>query len=263
MNIFDEYCFIIQPFDNGKFDKRFNDVFKPVLNEVGLDAYRVDEDTAVTIPIETIEEKIKNSRFCLADITTDNPNVWYEVGYAIASEKDIIFVCSDERDANYPFDIRHRTIINYKVESASDFFDLSNRIRARAQSLLKNPVKISPPVDINADISGLSYQEIMLIGALLNNQDNPDEGISAWGIKQDMAKSGFNSIAFNISSRKLMQKGLIEIGHGSDYNGNEYAVYCLTQTGNAWVLENSDKFDTNVVHEETSEDVVTDDELAF
>jgi len=48
--MYDEYCFVIQPFDNGKFDKRYNDVFKPTLNEVGLEAYRVDEDNASIIP---------------------------------------------------------------------------------------------------------------------------------------------------------------------------------------------------------------------
>lgn len=53
-----------------------------------------------------IEEKIKAAAICIADITLDNPNVWYEVGYAMASNKTIILICSDERVGNYPFDIR-------------------------------------------------------------------------------------------------------------------------------------------------------------
>jgi hypothetical protein len=263
MKAYEEYCFIIQPFDGAKFEKRYNDVFKPALNEINLEAYRVDKDSAVTILIETIEEKIKKSRFCLADITTDNPNVWYEVGYAIASKKDIILLCSDERKTNYPFDIQHRAIINYTVESTSDFSALSNRIKDRARSLLNNPVTVEPPIDINADISGLSYQEIILLGSILNNQSSPDEGVSSWTIMQDMSKSGLNNIAFNISSRKLLQKKLIEISHEGDYNGNGYAAYNLTQPGNIWVLENSDKFDTRIVREPFVEEKEIDNDLPF
>lgn len=74
--LLEEYCFVIQPFDNGKFDKRYKDVFKPALGIAGVVAYRVDEDYSVNIPIDAIEERIRDSRLCLADITADNPNVF-------------------------------------------------------------------------------------------------------------------------------------------------------------------------------------------
>ena len=63
-------CFVIQPFDSGKFDKRFDDVYKPAIEAAGLDAYRVDRDPKVEIAIEAIEEGIRNSAICLADVTT-------------------------------------------------------------------------------------------------------------------------------------------------------------------------------------------------
>ena len=52
----DEFCFMIQPFDGGKFDKRYEDVFKPAIEAAGLEAYRVDNDDLATVPIEMIEE---------------------------------------------------------------------------------------------------------------------------------------------------------------------------------------------------------------
>ncbi len=90
-------CFVIQPFDSGKFDKRFTDVYKPAIEAAGLEAYRVDKDPSVLIPIDAIEEGIRKAEVCLADITTDNPNVWYELGFAFASRRPIVMVCSDER----------------------------------------------------------------------------------------------------------------------------------------------------------------------
>ena len=40
-------CFVIQPFDGGKFDKRFKDVYKPALENAGITPYLVDEDPGI------------------------------------------------------------------------------------------------------------------------------------------------------------------------------------------------------------------------
>jgi len=238
-----EYCFVIQPFDKGKFDKRFTDVFKPSIERCNVDAYRVDNDYSVDIPIEAIEERIKNSRFCLADITTDNPNVWYEVGFAIAINKDVILICSDERTAKYPFDIQHRSIISYRSESPSDFSKLQDLIIKRTHAILSKTVFTQSSINVNLNAAGLDFKEITFIGAILHNQGSPNESVSAWSIQNDMKKSGLNEIAFNLASRKLISKQLISVNVESDYNGNECSVYSLTEAGDAWVLENEDKFD--------------------
>src|SRR3954470_8200000 len=99
-------CFVIQPFDKGPFDKRYDDVLVPAIQMAAFEPYRVDRDPSVTIPIDTIEEYIRESDACLADITLDNPNVWYEVGFSFASGKDVVLVCSEER-TKFPFDVRH------------------------------------------------------------------------------------------------------------------------------------------------------------
>ena len=76
-------CFVIQPFDSGKFDKRYDDVYAPAIVDAGIEPYRVDKDPGVDVPIDAIEQGIRDSLVCLADITTDNPNVWYELGFPL------------------------------------------------------------------------------------------------------------------------------------------------------------------------------------
>jgi len=44
-------CFVIQPFDSGKFDKRFMDVYKPAIEAAGLEAYRVDRVGCLKMPV--------------------------------------------------------------------------------------------------------------------------------------------------------------------------------------------------------------------
>ena len=54
-------CFVIQPFDRGRFDKRYRDIYEPALRDAGFDAYRVDEDPAVEVVITAIEEGISGA----------------------------------------------------------------------------------------------------------------------------------------------------------------------------------------------------------
>jgi hypothetical protein len=103
-------CFVIQPFDRGPFDKRFDDVLTPAIGDAGLEAYRVDRDPTVTIPIEAIEKEIREAAACLADVSTDNPNVWFELGFAFACGKPVVLICAASRSSRFAFDIQHRQI---------------------------------------------------------------------------------------------------------------------------------------------------------
>jgi nucleoside 2-deoxyribosyltransferase len=114
-------CFVIQPFDSGKFDKRFKETFAPAIRAATFEPYKVDEDARVDVLITSIEEGIRSAAVCLADITTDNPNVWFELGFAFAANRPVVMVCSYERTGKYPFDIQHRAVIQYKTEAQSDF----------------------------------------------------------------------------------------------------------------------------------------------
>jgi len=240
----EEYCFMIQPFDGGKFDKRYEDVFKPAIEAAGLIAYRVDNDDLATVPIDAIEERIKVSTICVADITLDNPNVWYEVGFALASNKTTILICSDERTGNYPFDIRQRNVLQYKTESKSDFDELRNKLSRRIAKL-KNSVSITQVSSISEkfdNLEGLSYQEVVFLAAVLMVQDTPNEYVSIWNIKEQMKRNGFNQIAYNICVRKLLNKKFIEMSLLNDYQGNEYNGISITDKGNDWILKNENKF---------------------
>jgi nucleoside 2-deoxyribosyltransferase len=89
-------CFVIQPFDDGgPYDKRYWDILAPAIKDADLEPYRVDEDRSVSVPIDDIEKNIEASEICLADITLDNANIWYEVGYAFANDKPVVMVCGN------------------------------------------------------------------------------------------------------------------------------------------------------------------------
>ena len=130
-------CFVMQPFDSGAFDKRYESVFAPAIKSAGVEPYRVDRDPSVSIPIQEIENGIRDSELCFADITTDNPNVWFELGFALAIPREVVLVCSDERKTRYPFDVQHSSIIQYKTGAPQDFDELKPKIAVRIQAVLK------------------------------------------------------------------------------------------------------------------------------
>ena len=140
----------MQPFDGDVYDKRYEDVFAPGIKEAGLEPYRVDRDSGVSVPIDDIESGIRSAQLCFAEITTDNPNVWFELGFAIAASKDVVLVCSEERKSHFPFDVQHRSIIKYRTGAPQDFVELRNKITKRISALLKKQEEIGQASSSNS-----------------------------------------------------------------------------------------------------------------
>src|ERR1039458_9292782 len=105
-------CCVFQPFDKGDFDKRFDDVLTPAIEAADLEPYRVDRDAGSVIPVDTLHREIRSATVCVADITTRNPNVMYELGYALAAGKDVVIISGPNAE-KFPFDIQHRGILSY------------------------------------------------------------------------------------------------------------------------------------------------------
>lgn len=246
-------CFVIQPFDGGQYDKRFDDVLVPAIEATGLKAYRVDRDPAASIPIDQIESGIRASAVCLAEITTDNPNVWFELGYAIAARRDVVLVCSDKRDKPFPFDVQHRNIIKYSTESPRDFEAFKRRVTERIKALLAKQETLedldtASPV---ADVEGLNQQEIVALVAIGQNIDTPTDSVSTYLIRQDMEKSGFTKIATTLALASLLRKGLIDSTEIQEFNSDMYTAYVLNGSGMDWLLKNQERL---VLRQKNKED---------
>ena len=233
-------CFVIQPFDNDKFDRRYDDTYEPALKAAGLEPYRVDRDPSVSMPIQSIERKIRESGICFADITMDNPNVWYELGFALACNRIVVMVCSDERPGDdFPFDVRHRHIIRYKTESESDFSKLGSEITARAKGLLeRGTADISAESQTGISSIGatvpteLSPAEATLLRCVAGRVSIPGEHADASKIQQAANENGLSDIEFGVAIRDLKHRNFIDIN---------YASVTLNDEGWDWIKNNEAK----------------------
>lgn len=237
------HCFVIQPFDDGVFDNRYEDVFAPAIKEAGLEPYRVDRDPSVSIPIQEIEAGIKDARICLADISLDNPNVWFELGFAIASSKEVILVCSDQRQTRFPFDVQHRSIIKYKTGAPRDFAALKNSIKTRIDALMQKAETLIGAADVSRlqKIEGLEQNEVVALAAIGENISTSTDVAPVYQIRSDMENSGFTKLATTMALHTLAKRGLIlacTIGDSFDPD----AGYSLTDEGWEWILANKHLF---------------------
>ena len=238
-------CFVIQPFDGGRFDKRYADVFEPAIKAAGLDPYRVDQDPSVSIPINEIEEGIRAAAVCFAEITVDNPNVWFELGFALAARREVCMICSKERQGKFPFDVHHRNIISYGVDSSSDFGALERQITMRLKATLEKVQKLAL-FDTQSSLKvdhGLSQHEKIVLAAMLENCHGPGETVPHFIIKNSLEMIGQNNITINVNIEKLIRKSMISVSVEQNESGDTYKCYAVEEPGMSWLIKNYESLD--------------------
>jgi len=104
--------FVIMPFAE-PFDTLYRDVIFPVAHNLGFEVIRVDEIVGPGIIIEDIQRQVEGAHAVVAEISTHNPNVFYELGYAHALRKPAVLLVRRQEGQVMPFDIRGYRAIFY------------------------------------------------------------------------------------------------------------------------------------------------------
>lgn len=96
-------CFVVMQF-SAEFNELYSEVIRPTCEEYGYKVVRADDYYSTGLIIEDITRSIRESSVVLADVTPNNPNVFYEVGFAHGIGKPTILL-SDRKREKLPFDI--------------------------------------------------------------------------------------------------------------------------------------------------------------
>ena len=160
-------CFIIQPLSD-EYKKRCDDTYKPAIRSAGLVPYRVDEhyEGSKKLIIDNIEEQIRRSLVCLADISEDNPNVWYEVGFAEGQNKSVILICEKQARESLPFDMNQRNVYFYDLTLLDDWEEL---LKKEITHRLKKDISSVSNIEDKLFESELQRKDALNIPKTLNN----------------------------------------------------------------------------------------------
>ncbi len=143
----EDICFVMMPFaePHGSY---YSKVYEPAIRKAGLRPIRADDEIFGTGKIiDQIWEGINNAKVLVAELTTRNPNVFYELGLAHALKKPVVLVSANETDV--PFDLKHIRVIYYDVADPFWGNKLIDKVAENVLSALKNPEEAQFPSVIN------------------------------------------------------------------------------------------------------------------
>lgn len=130
-------CFVMQPFAPPLGDY-YDKIYKPAIEKAGLKPVRADADIFGTGKImDQVWDGICAAKVLVAELTTRNPNVFYELGLAHALEKPVVLISSREDDV--PFDLQHIRVIYYDVNDPFWGTKLIEKVAENILSAIKNP----------------------------------------------------------------------------------------------------------------------------
>ncbi|MGO9405070.1 MAG: hypothetical protein ACLPVW_16530 [Terriglobales bacterium] len=106
-------AFIIMPFQRD-FENVWLGGIKPACTESHCAALRVDEVNLSSLITADIEKYSSMSDVVVVDITGNNPNVMFELGWSLAKDKKPIVICQGEHTGKVAFDVRGIRHISYE-----------------------------------------------------------------------------------------------------------------------------------------------------
>src|SRR3954453_1587299 len=116
-------AFVITPFGEKKapggtaidFDSIYRDLFAPAIAAAGLMPHRADADRRGGSMHPDMFQDLLLSEFVVADLTMDNPNVWYEIGvrHALRAGGTVMTYAARDR---LPFDIAGQRMQRYTLK---------------------------------------------------------------------------------------------------------------------------------------------------
>lgn len=107
----EDSCFVMMPFSE-PLGQYYTQIYKPAIEKTGLKPIRADDDIFSTGKIiDQVWSGINNAKVLVAELTSRNANVYYELGLAHALNKPVVLVSSNEDDM--PFDLKHIRVIYY------------------------------------------------------------------------------------------------------------------------------------------------------
>jgi len=155
------YCFILMPFgrksdESGKavdFDKIYELIIKPAVRKANLEPIRADEEILGGIIHKPMFERLMLCDYAIADLTTANANVFYELGvrHGIRPHSTILTFAEGMR---LPFDIAPLRALPYKLDSSGLPIEVDNIKKSIVKRLeeCREPSDDSPVFQLVSDM---------------------------------------------------------------------------------------------------------------
>ncbi|WP_233423641.1 nucleotide-binding protein [Vibrio metoecus] len=155
-------------------------------------------------------------------------------------------------ELHFPSDLLGITPTDFDANRSDD--DLASSLNYSAtqikrafkdQGLLElDKVQKKPRIDVNAQLASLNDTDMIVLSVLLESVNSDVDGCASWDLYNRFDKYERSSAQINLAIIKLIRSGMIEKLNTSDFNGNEYFSYNLTEYGIDVCLSNQERIET-------------------
>ncbi|NUQ53623.1 MAG: hypothetical protein HUU19_13110 [Phycisphaerales bacterium] len=130
-------CFVMMPFKSPH-GEYYAQIYQKAIEKAGLTPVRADAELFGTGKIiDQVWRGINDSKVLVAELTTRNPNVFYELGLAHALRKPVVLISGNSEDV--PFDLRHIRVIYYDTNDPFWGQKLLDKVAENILSAINNP----------------------------------------------------------------------------------------------------------------------------
>ena len=136
--------FVVMPLA-GEFDWVYDGLIKEPFEAAGYEVYRADDLAAKSQQniLKDIVTNIDSADLVVADLTGNNPNVYYELGLAHGRKKNVILLAQNIKAV--PFDLQSYRVMEYGMRP--DLFkDAKDRLQLVAAAASKGEITFGNPV---------------------------------------------------------------------------------------------------------------------
>ena len=218
-------CFVIMPFGKKKdidgyevdFDRVYHELIYKAVTELGVDCERCDEIISTGAIHKKMFRGIFDADVSVVDITSLNPNVFYELGVRHALHKYVTLVIRRNSNLPLPFNISGLSILGYDTDSDDQLESSRKKIRDFIRNGLDAPsidsivhdtlddlkVERKPkPIETREEelcqIRGVQGKQIGYITGNIKNINNVDIWVNSENTNMQMARHYEHSISATI-----------------------------------------------------------------
>lgn len=189
-------CFVVSPIgDDGSdirknADQLFNHIIKPVCEQCGFCAIRIDHKNTPDSITQDILDSLDRYELVIADLTGQNPNVFFEIGYRASTGKPVIHL--KRRGEKIPFDVSSIRTFDYDLTD----LDVVAETRERLEKAILSFAYEDDSDEIEEMEGGEGSKIISILNAITYKLDI---------LSQDIRKKDYENIKAVIEAYNGMQ----------------------------------------------------------
>ena len=157
-------CFVISPIGDAGSETRersdliLDHIITPAVRPFGYTPVRADNIDHPGLITSQVIQYVLDAPLVIADLTGQNPNVFYELAIRHVTGKPFIQIIQDGEQI--PFDVGPMRTIPFTHTHLGRAADAIEKIKAQIESLEQNPLDVETPITTSVDLQRLRSSEV-------------------------------------------------------------------------------------------------------